>query len=53
MHFALTDEEEMIRDAAQRIAADRLAPIAGRLDAGEGRAEFLENLKTLAKNGFS
>jgi alkylation response protein AidB-like acyl-CoA dehydrogenase len=52
MHFALTDEEEMIRDAAQRIAADRLAPIAGRLDAGEGRAEFLENLKALAKNGF-
>ena len=52
MHFALTDEEEMIREAARRIAADRLAPLAARLDLGEGRAEFLDNLKALAANGF-
>src|SRR5829696_7017178 len=52
MQFALTEEEEMIRDAARRIATDRLAPLAGRLDAGEGRPEFLENLATLAQNGF-
>jgi acyl-CoA dehydrogenase len=52
MHFALTDEEVMIRDAARRIAADRLAPLAARLDAGEGRAAFLDNLRTLARNGF-
>src|SRR4051794_2500274 len=53
MHFALTDEEVMIRDAARRIAADRLAPLAARLDAGEGRAAFLDNLKALAANGFT
>jgi alkylation response protein AidB-like acyl-CoA dehydrogenase len=52
MQFALTDEEVMIRDAARRIAADRLAPVADRLDAGEGRAELLANLKELAQNGF-
>ena len=52
MHYSLTDEEEMIRDTARRIAADRLAPLAERLDAGEGRAELLANLKELARNGF-
>jgi alkylation response protein AidB-like acyl-CoA dehydrogenase len=52
MHFELTAEEEMIRDAARRFAADRLAPLAERLDAGEGRADLLSNLKDLARNGF-
>jgi acyl-CoA dehydrogenase len=52
MHFSLTDEEEMIRDTARRIAADRLAPLAERLDRGEGREEHLSNLKLLAENGF-
>jgi acyl-CoA dehydrogenase len=52
MHYSLTDEEEMIRDTARRIAADRLAPLAERLDAGEGRQELLANLKELAQNGF-
>jgi len=52
MQFALTHEEEMIRDTARRIAADRLAPIAARLDAGEGRQELLANLKELADHGF-
>jgi alkylation response protein AidB-like acyl-CoA dehydrogenase len=52
MQFAFTDEEEMIRDAARRIAADRLLPLAERLDRGEGRAELLANLKLLAENGF-
>lgn len=52
MHFALTDEEAMIRDAARRIAAERLAPLAERLDRGEGRDELLANLKLLADNGF-
>ena len=44
MRFGLTDEEEMIRDTARRIAADRLAPNADRLDRGEGREELLGNL---------
>ena len=52
MRFDLTDEEAMIRDTARRIAADRLAPLAERLDKGEGRAEFLANLRLLAENGF-
>ena len=52
MQFALTDEEEMIRETARRIAADRLAPLAEPLDAGKGRAELLANLKELARNGF-
>ena len=52
MHFSLTDEEEMIREAARRIAAERLAPLAERLDRAEGREEHLSNLKLLAENGF-
>ena len=52
MHFSLTDEEEMIRAAARRIAAERLAPLAERLDRGEGREQHLSNLKLLAENGF-
>ena len=52
MQFALTQEEEMIRDTARRMAADRLAPVAERLDAGEAREEMLANLKELAQNGF-
>lgn len=52
MQFSLSDEEEMIRDSARRIAAERLAPLADRLDRGEGRAELLANLKLLAQNGF-
>jgi acyl-CoA dehydrogenase len=43
----------MIRDTARRIASERLAPLAARLDAGEGREEMLANLAVLAENGFS
>ncbi len=52
MQFAFSDEEQMVQDTARRIAADRLAPLAEKLDRGEGRAEFLANLKMLAENGF-
>lgn len=52
MDFALTEEEGLIRDSARRLAEDRLAPLADRLDRGEGREEFLANLKLLAQNGF-
>jgi len=52
MRFEHSDEEVMIRDAARRIAADRLAPLAERLDRGQGRDELLANLKLLAENGF-
>jgi acyl-CoA dehydrogenase len=52
MQFGLSDEEELIRETARKFSADRLAPLADRLDRGEGRAEFLANLKALAQNGF-
>jgi alkylation response protein AidB-like acyl-CoA dehydrogenase len=48
----LSDTQEMIRDTARRIASEKLAPLAARLDRGEGRAEFLANLRLLAENGF-
>ena len=50
----LTESEDvsMIRDAARRIAAERIAPFAEKLDRGEGREDFLANLKLLAENGF-
>jgi alkylation response protein AidB-like acyl-CoA dehydrogenase len=53
MHFALTEEETLIRDTARRFAAERLAPHAEALDRGKGRAALIENLKELARNGFS
>ena len=52
MHFALNDEEAMIRDAARRIARQAIAPLAEKLDRGEGREQFRDNLKLLAENGF-
>lgn len=52
MQFALSDEEELIRETARKFAGDRLAPLAEALDRGEGRAAFLANLKALAENGF-
>ncbi len=52
MNLDLSDEHRMIRDTARRIAEDRLGPLAEALDHGDGRAEFLQNLKLLAENGF-
>lgn len=52
MLFSLSEEEEMIRDTARRMAAERVAPLAEKLDRGEGRQEFIANLKWLAEAGF-
>jgi len=52
MLLAHSDEELMIRETAEKLAADRLAPLAAQLDRGEGRAEMLDNLKLLAGQGF-
>ncbi|MEZ5840615.1 MAG: acyl-CoA dehydrogenase family protein [Hyphomicrobiales bacterium] len=52
MNFDLTEEQSLIRDTARRIATDRVAPLAARLDRGEGGPEFLDNLRLLAENGF-
>lgn len=52
MDFALSDENAMIAETAQRIARERLAPLAETLDRGAGRDAFLGNLKSLAEHGF-
>jgi alkylation response protein AidB-like acyl-CoA dehydrogenase len=52
MDFSFSDEERMISETARRLASERLAPLADRLDCGEGRPEFLANLRLLAENGF-
>jgi alkylation response protein AidB-like acyl-CoA dehydrogenase len=52
MLLAHTDEEIMIRETADRLAADLLEPNADALDRGEGRDRMLGNLKTLAEQGF-
>lgn len=52
MVFTLTEEQSMIRDAAEKLAADKLAPLAEKLDQGQGRDELLANLRELAENGF-
>lgn len=52
MNFELTEEQQMIADAAHKLAADRLEPLAETVDQGGGRDEFLANLKLLAENGF-
>lgn len=52
MDFAATEEQQLIAETARRIAEDRLAPLAARLDRGEGRPDFLANLRHLAENGF-
>jgi alkylation response protein AidB-like acyl-CoA dehydrogenase len=52
MLLDLTQEEVLIRDTARRIARDHVAPLAATLDRGEGRADFLANLRRLADVGF-
>ncbi|NRG19906.1 acyl-CoA dehydrogenase family protein [Rhizobiales bacterium] len=52
MQFLLNEEQILIQNTARRLAGDRIAPLAERLDRGEGREEFLANLKFLAENGF-
>jgi alkylation response protein AidB-like acyl-CoA dehydrogenase len=52
MEFALSEEEYLIQDTARKLAADRIEPLAEKLDKGEGREAFLSNLNLLAENGF-
>jgi alkylation response protein AidB-like acyl-CoA dehydrogenase len=53
MDFALTEEEVMIRDTAKRMAHEQLAPLVATLDRGEGREQFLGNLRDAARAGFA
>lgn len=52
MDFTLSEEQTLIKDSAARISDELLAPLAPKLDAGEGFNEFKANLKTLADSGF-
>ncbi|MDC0003268.1 acyl-CoA dehydrogenase family protein [Porticoccaceae bacterium] len=52
MHLQLSEEQQFIQDTARRFATDELAPIAEKLDVGEGRELLLANLQKLADLGF-
>lgn len=52
MHFALTEEQQMIADTAQAFATSELAPVAAELEGPEGRPLLLGHLKKLAELGF-
>lgn len=52
MHFALTEEQQMIADTARNFATTELAPVAALLDETGGREQLLANLKQLAALGF-
>lgn len=50
--LAEDEDVKMIRDAARRIARERIAPLAAQVDRGERGEEFIANLRLLAQNGF-
>ncbi|AFV00866.1 acyl-CoA dehydrogenase family protein [Simiduia agarivorans] len=52
MHFALTEEQQMIAETARNFATTELAPVAAMLDETGGREQLLANLKQLAALGF-
>ena len=52
MDLELSEEQVLIRDTARDFAQKELEPNAARLDAGEGKEAFFENLKSLAELGF-
>lgn len=53
MHFALTDEQQMIADTARAFAESELAPVAAALESGpDARPQLLGHLKKLAELGF-
>lgn len=52
MEFALSEEQQMIQDAARKFAETELAPIADQIEEPENRSKLLANLKSLADLGF-
>lgn len=52
MNFALSEEQQMIQDAARQFADSELKPVAAELDKTGNRALFLDKLKQLAELGF-
>ncbi|WP_078085815.1 acyl-CoA dehydrogenase family protein [Microbulbifer mangrovi] len=52
MNFALSEEQQMIQDAARQFADSELKPVAAELDKTGNRTLFLDKLKQLAELGF-
>lgn len=52
MHFALTEEQQMIMDTAQQFAESELKAVAAELDATGNRSLLLQKLQQLAELGF-
>ena len=52
MELALSEEQSLIQDSARRFAEAELAPIAASLDTGDGRDQYLANLKKMAELGL-
>ncbi|MBN8431372.1 acyl-CoA dehydrogenase family protein [Microbulbifer salipaludis] len=52
MNFELSDEQQMIQEAARQFAQSELKPIAAELDKTGNRSLFLQKLKELAELGF-
>lgn len=52
MDLSLSQEQQMIQDAAASFAVGELAPVSAAIDAGQDRDVFLANLKKLAELGF-
>ena len=52
MNFMLTEEQQMIQDAARQFAEGELAPVAGVLDESGDRELFLDKLSQLSELGF-
>lgn len=52
MDFALTEEQQMIRETARQFSDSELKPVAAELDKTGNRQLLLEKLKQLAELGF-
>ncbi|WP_043315984.1 acyl-CoA dehydrogenase family protein [Microbulbifer sp. HZ11] len=52
MNFELSEEQQMIQEAARQFADSELKPIAAELDKSGNRSLFLQKLKELAELGF-
>ncbi|GAB2519411.1 acyl-CoA dehydrogenase family protein [Microbulbifer agarilyticus] len=52
MNFELSDEQQMIQEAARQFAESELKPVAAELDHTGNRELLLEKLKQLAELGF-
>ena len=52
MHFALTNEQNLVKETAKRFAEETIKPIARELEQPENRQSFYKILKQLSELGF-